>query len=253
MRRDGSRFWADVVLTSIRDSSGEIIGFSKVTRDFTDRKRAEEAVMLQLSSALLANLDVRKLLGAISASISEVIPHDSATLGLYDHATGTLRVQFLTADAGGSPRGEVLRALGNSAAGEAYRTRAPVVLDVISASSFPTEGVRHLANLGMQSGCWVPLVHRGDVIGVLAVASRMEASFSQHDAEMLAQVADQVAMAVNNALAFRQIAELRDRLTQEKRSRRNQRRECGDVVGEGTSLRVVLKGDQTGATTTRQC
>ena len=40
-----------------------------MTRDFTDRKRAEEAVMLQLSQALLANMDVRKLLGAISASM----------------------------------------------------------------------------------------------------------------------------------------------------------------------------------------
>ena len=84
LRKDGSRFWADIVLTAIRDSHNAIIGFSKVTRDFTDRKRAEEAVMLQLSSALLANLDVRKLLGAISASIGEVVPHDAATLGLYD-------------------------------------------------------------------------------------------------------------------------------------------------------------------------
>jgi formate hydrogenlyase transcriptional activator len=252
LRRDGSRFWADVVLTSIRDSSGEIIGFSKVTRDFTDRKRAGEAVMLQLSSALLANLDVRKLLGAISASISEVIPHDSATLGLYDHATGTLRVQFLTADAGGVSRGDVRLALENSPAGEAYRTRAPVVLDRISASKFPTEGARHLTELGMQSGCWVPLVHRGDVIGVLAVASRMEGSFSQHDAEMLAQVADQVAMAVNNALAFRQIAELRDRLTQEKQyleEEINIENRFEDIVGESTGLRQVLKEIETVAPT----
>jgi PAS domain S-box-containing protein len=92
LKKDGSRFWADVVLTAIRGTHQEIIGYSKVTRDFTDRKRVEEAVMLQLSSALLANLDVRKLLGAISASISEVIPHDAATLGLYDQAAGILRV-----------------------------------------------------------------------------------------------------------------------------------------------------------------
>ena len=51
VRKDGSRFWADIVLTAIRDSTGELIGYAKVTRDFTDRKRAEEAVMLQLSSA----------------------------------------------------------------------------------------------------------------------------------------------------------------------------------------------------------
>ncbi len=100
LRKDGSRFWADVVLTAIRDSHNEIIGFSKVTRDFTDRKRAEEAVMLQLSSALLANLDVRKLLGAISASVGEVVPHDVATLGLYDPATDALMVQFLASEDG---------------------------------------------------------------------------------------------------------------------------------------------------------
>ena len=86
-------------LPSIRDSSGEVTGYAKVTRDFTDRKRAEEAVMLQLSSALLANMDVQKLLGAISASLREVVPHDCATLGLYDRAHGRMMVQFL--DAGG--------------------------------------------------------------------------------------------------------------------------------------------------------
>jgi formate hydrogenlyase transcriptional activator len=252
LRKDGSRFWADVVLTAIRDSNNEITGFSKVTRDFTDRKRAGEAVMLQLSNALLANLDVRKLLGAISASISEVIPHDAATLGLYDQAAGILRVQFLAADASGAPRGEVRLALENSPAGEAFRTRTPLVLDRISASRFAPEGVQHLTSLGMQSGCWVPLVHRGNVIGALAVASRMEGSFSQHDSEMLAEVADQVAMAVNNAVAFRQIADLRDRLTQEKQyleEEINVENRFEDIVGESTGLRHVLKEIETVAPT----
>ena len=90
VRKDGSRFWADTILTAIRDNAGQLTGYSKVTRDFTDRKRAEEAVMLQLSGALLANVDVRKLLGAISASIREVIPHDAATLALYDPTTGDM-------------------------------------------------------------------------------------------------------------------------------------------------------------------
>src|SRR6202789_1970402 len=88
VRKDGSRFWADSILTAIHDDMGQVSGYAKVTRDFTDRKRAEEAVMLQLSSALLANMDVSKLLGAISASIREVVPHDSATLGLHDAGTG---------------------------------------------------------------------------------------------------------------------------------------------------------------------
>ncbi|HSD89868.1 MAG TPA: PAS domain S-box protein [Kofleriaceae bacterium] len=42
VRKDGSKFWANVVITPVRDSSGALIGFAKVTRDLTERKRAED-------------------------------------------------------------------------------------------------------------------------------------------------------------------------------------------------------------------
>src|SRR5579872_656016 len=42
LRKDGSRFWANVVITALHDSQGKLYGFGKVTRDFTERKRAEE-------------------------------------------------------------------------------------------------------------------------------------------------------------------------------------------------------------------
>lgn len=44
VRKDGSKFWANVVITAIKDESGEIIGYGKVTRDLTERKLAEEAL-----------------------------------------------------------------------------------------------------------------------------------------------------------------------------------------------------------------
>ena len=44
VRKDGSRFWADVVITALRDDSGKLLGFAKVTRDLTERKRAEQAL-----------------------------------------------------------------------------------------------------------------------------------------------------------------------------------------------------------------
>jgi PAS domain S-box-containing protein len=46
VRKDGSRFWANVVITSLRDSSGHLIGFAKVTRDLTARREAEEQALL---------------------------------------------------------------------------------------------------------------------------------------------------------------------------------------------------------------
>jgi len=44
VRKDGSRFWASVVISAIRDANGNLIGFTKVTRDLSDRKKAEEAL-----------------------------------------------------------------------------------------------------------------------------------------------------------------------------------------------------------------
>jgi len=252
VRKDGSRFWANVILTAIRDTTGELTGFAKVTRDYTDRKRAEEAVMLQLSGALLSNMDVRKLLEAISASLREVVPHDAATLGLYEVQSGTLMVQFLNVAEGESRRTDVRLPMDGSPAGLAFRSREPVLLDRIQEPRFAAEGVRHLTDLGMRSGCWVPLIHRGETVGVLAIASRIEGTFSQHDADMLVQLAGQVAMAVSNAVAFRQIAELRDKLSQEKQyleEEINLENRFEDIVGESGGLRQVLKQIETVAPT----
>ena len=44
MRKDGSRYWADVVISPVRDEGGALLGFAKVTRDLTERRRADERV-----------------------------------------------------------------------------------------------------------------------------------------------------------------------------------------------------------------
>jgi formate hydrogenlyase transcriptional activator len=44
LRKDGSRFWARVTITALRDATGKLLGFSKITRDMSERKRAEDAL-----------------------------------------------------------------------------------------------------------------------------------------------------------------------------------------------------------------
>src|SRR5207248_793021 len=55
VRRDGSRFWASVVVTALHDSAGELRGFAKITRDVTDRKRQEDRLgaLAQVAQAVL--------------------------------------------------------------------------------------------------------------------------------------------------------------------------------------------------------
>ena len=252
VRKDGSHFWANVVLAAIRDDTGTITGYAKVTRDFTDRKRADEAVMLQLSSALLANMDVRKLLEAISASLREVIPHDSAALSLYDPVAGDLVAYFLGPyNADLFPR-ELHLSLENTFSGVAFRTREPVLLERLQEDSIAPDSMSNLTRMEMKSGCWVPLIHNGEVIGTLSVVSKMESGFTQHEADILLHIASQVAMAVDNAMAFNRIAELRDQLRQEKQyleSEINLENHYEDIVGDSKGLRQVLKEIETVAPT----
>jgi PAS domain S-box-containing protein len=252
VRKDGSRFWADIVLSAIRDSSGNISGYAKITRDVTDRKRASEAVMQQLSNALMSNLDIRKLLGVISASIADVIPHDCATLGLYDPAANGLMFQFLGGNEGGMRRGDKRLPLENSPDGQAFTTREPVILEHLEESRYSEENLHHLIAIGMQSAAFVPLIYNGNAIGTLAVGSRRIASFSAHDSEMLTQIAAPLAMAVNTANVFRQVAELRDRLRQEKQyleEEINIANHFEDIVGQSNGLRHVLAELETVAPT----
>jgi len=244
VRKDGSRFWADVTLTAIRNDAGVLTGYAKVTRDFTDRKRAEEAVMLQLSNALLANMEIGKLLGAISASIHEVVPHDTAALALFDPVIGDMVVQFL------GPRDtdvfpdDARVLIEGTVSGAVFRTGEPVLIERLSDASFAPETVRNLARLGMQSGCWVPLVHRGNTIGTMGVLSRLEGGIGKQEMGMLGKIAVQVAMAVDNATALRRMAEMRDRLRQEKQyleAEIDRENRFEDIVGESTGLRRVLK------------
>ncbi|KWV92357.1 ATP-binding protein [Erythrobacter sp. YT30] len=66
LRKDGSRFWANVVITALRDEDGELQGFAKVTRDMSERRRSEEALRLAREEAEAANLAKSEFLSRTS-------------------------------------------------------------------------------------------------------------------------------------------------------------------------------------------
>src|SRR3979411_207106 len=97
---------------------------------------------------------------------------------------------------------------------------------------------------GLKSSSIVRLVNRGRALGVLCLARKKESSFSDHDAEFLTEVAGQVAIAIENAMAYREISELKDRLAQEKlyleeeiRSELN----FEHIIGSSLALKQVLE------------
>lgn len=244
VRKDGSRFWANGIITAIRDQDSQLLGFLAITRDFTDRKKSEEALLLELSKALVSSLDIRDLLTAFSAGIQHVVPHDYATLALYDPEIDGFHVQALkvgeTSRWSGSER---ILPFKDSVAGQVFTNREPLLLNSFDTQRFAPDTFQPLVAEGLKSGCWLPLISRDQVIGTLVVASCRETAFTQQDFEMLAQMANRVATVVDNAFAFRQIKELNNRLSQENRYLEEELHteySFENIIGESPRLKRVL-------------
>jgi len=240
IRGDGSRFWANVIITPLYKPDVGLIGFSKVTRDLTNRRRAEEALLLELSNAVLSGLDIRQMLTAISASIQRLVPNDYATIALYDRNIDRLRVQEL------SPGllKEIILPLEGSPAGWSFRNRQPLFMKQLDKKRFTRESLAHQIQAGVNSGCWLPLNSHDDVLGILFVGSRREDAFGPENAEMLLQIASQIAVAIDNVCASQQILELSHKLEEEKRYLEEEIRteySFEEIVGQSQVLKRVLK------------
>ena len=250
IRKDGSRFWANVIITALRGKDGQIIGFSKVTRDFTDRKGAEESLVLELSKAVLANPDIRQMLAAIDASIQRLIPHDVATIALYDdNKPGQL--QMLQVSAGGE-KGTTQEVIPIEGTPEGWTFINQELLRMSQVGEKNAGQPAPQLKAGIKSGCWVPLNSRGEVLGTLFVGSRQEAAFDQHQAETLRQAASQIAGILKIDHSFRRIAQQSNKLKEEKRYLEEELRteyNFEEVVGESPNLRTVLKQVETVAPT----
>ena len=260
VRKDGSRFWADVVITAIRDKNGELLGFSKVTRDITVRKQTEDALMLELTKSVLSSFDVRNLLSALSAGIQHVIGHDYAAVALHDPETNQLRVHVLEIGGISSPVPEpVLVPLERSASGYVFMNREPLLLNNFKDERFVVEAFQHLNAKGMKSGCWVPLVCEERVLGTLIVGSREEAAFTRKDLEVLGHFANQVAIGIDNVVAAGEFKRLSEKLAEENRRLEQEVRvleedlttEYGfdEIIGHSVALKRVLKQVETVAST----
>jgi PAS domain S-box-containing protein len=251
LRKDGTEFPVEISLGPLETEEGTLV--LAAIRNITERKRAEEAVLLELSGALLANLELDKLLSAFSAGIRQLVPHDFATLAFHEPETDRLRLQLLdVAYQKDMALKEITVPVEGSAQGWVLRERTPLILNLRDKHRFKPEPLEHLIAAGLKCACWLPVVSRDRVLGILAVASRRESAFTEKDVAALGHVAKQVAVAMDNALAFRRLAELRDKLTLERHYLEEELRteyNFEDIVGASANLKRVLKQAETVAPT----
>jgi formate hydrogenlyase transcriptional activator len=213
------------------------------------QERDRLRVLLEVTNSVIANLELRDVLRAVSATLRRVMHCDVAGVQLLEAEYQQLRLYALDfPDSQGFIQEKLLIPLEGSYPGKALQTGQPVVVD----RSDPAEVGCLIAGEGLQSHCFLPLRSRQRGLGVLALGRRRAHAFTSDEVAFLTLVANQVAIAVENALAYGQIAALKDQLAQEKlyledeiRSERN----FADIVGHSPALRRVLQQVETVAPT----
>jgi len=205
--------------------------------DALQQERDRLRMLLDISSAVTSNLDLPDLLRAISAKLRSIMQSEGAGVALMEPEGRQLRLCVIDypSNDGHIPEGEILPE--DSPSVQAARSREPVVQE-------PDKNGTRLAS------CSVPLISRERVLGTLGV--KRNDPFSALDVSFLKQVAGPVAIAVENAMAYGQIAELTDKLAREKvyledeiRSELN----FEEIIGKSEALRAVLQQVETVAPT----
>ena len=215
----------------------------------SDQERLK--LLLDLNNSIVSNLDLRDLLRAVSASVRHVMKCDSVGVALPDANDRRLRIHAVDFPEG---RG-LIREQGNVVGAEGpthrvFRTGEPIALDARALAALDSSNLAVAE--GFQALCDVPLVSRHRTLGVLCLGRLHDRPFASDEVDFVRQVAAQVALAVENALAYRQIAELKDKLAQEKlyledeiRSQMN----FDSIVGRSAALQKVLQQVETVAPT----
>jgi formate hydrogenlyase transcriptional activator len=202
-------------------------------------------LILELTNQVVSNLEFDDLLHAISSIVRRVMHCDAAAIMLPDADGKNLRVHALDfPDSRGFFAEGMEVPIQGTMPGETFQTGKTYVLNHLDPAKMRSEMYAEASGEGMNSIFEIRLESRNRSLGVLGLASRQENTFGEDEVAFLTQVAHQVAIAVENALAYGEIAELKDKLAQEKLYLEDEIRGEMDfegIVGQSSALRNVLR------------
>jgi formate hydrogenlyase transcriptional activator len=220
-----------------------MMGAISLEKERASRAFEEQKSLVAISQELSSSLDLEKLLPRILASLRSISRYDRTIPTLLNESGEHVQRW------GHSLEWEAHLNHGNSVpikdslSAEAVETRAPSFFTADDLSELNDPLAKAMYDAGIQSVCTVPLLAGNRAWGTLNASGMTENAFGPADVEYLQQVANQIAAALQNAQAYREIAELKDRLVEEKQYLESEIRSSNrsdDIVGNSPSLKRVL-------------
>jgi len=217
-------------------------------------ERDRTRLLLQVNNAVVSHLDLDDLFTAVSTCLQKVIPHECSGLVLCDQETQRYRVHVLRFAKNESfiQEGQVDPNCWTPAS--VAITGKTVALSEQDMKTLAAESpcAQFFISEGMKAFCSVPLLSHDRALGALTVARCHEDTFSAKEIELLSEVAKQITIAVENAQAYREISELKDKLAKEKLYLEEEVRteySFAEIVGHSETLKRTLKAVETVAPT----
>jgi len=201
-------------------------------------------LLLKITSQITSNLELRELLRDIASSIRQVMRADMVGFSLPDSEADTYAVYALDFPKGKGLFREGWRKPPSAAGKRVLETLKPTILNTLDPADFPAECYEIVRSEGLKAHCLVPLVNKGRALGVVGVGRTTEEEFTSEDLEFLMQVSGQIAIAVENAMAYREISDLKDKLAQEKLYLEEEIRSemhFEQIVGTSSAIKHVLE------------
>ena len=200
-------------------------------------------LLLEVTNNVVSHLDLGDLFQAVSAALRNCFHHEYTGLWLFEEGTARLRCVGMDFP---STRGflEKIQSTELTAADMAeVRARLPRLIKPANIVELPAQIASHVLAENLRSGVTIPLVAGSKELGVLTLASTDESLFQQDELGFLMQVGNQVALALENALAYEKVAEARNHLNTEKTYLEDEIRydhNVEDIIGKSRALAETL-------------
>jgi formate hydrogenlyase transcriptional activator len=207
------------------------------------RERDRLRLLLEVNNNVISHLELSDLFLAVSSALRNCFHHEYTGLWLFEEDSPRLRcvgMDFPTT------RGFIEKVQSADLTPEEVaeiRARLPRLIKQKDIAQLPAQFASPALAENFRSGVTIPLVAGSKPLGILSLASTDESIFQQEELGFLVQVGNQVALAIENALAFEKVAEARNQLNTEKTYLEDEIRydhNLEDIIGKSPALRETL-------------
>jgi formate hydrogenlyase transcriptional activator len=215
-----------------------------LTQEASRQEKGRMRMLLDVNAALMASRDEHELFRLLSGFLQQMVPHEYATVAIYDVAARTVSHYPLDTALSRKLVGESRTLpVQETIAGRALLERETKIFSREDLMGIPSTFVNEQLAAGIQSLSCIPLLTRKGELGTLNLGSTTPHAFQGCDLGLLLQVAAQVAVALENARAYQEIIELKDKLAKEKVYLEDEIRtelHFEEIVGESVVLKRAL-------------